>query len=329
MLRDQSSCRFTVVIPTFSRPAPLRDCLESLARMNVPAGGFEVVVVDDGSPRPLRSVVAQYQDRLPVRYLRQSNSGPATARNFGASQAHGTYLVFLDDDCQVEPDWLVELEAAFAEHPDSMWGGLTLNRLDDNRYSSASQIILDMVLDYYNPSPEQITFLTSNNLAMPAERFEELGGFDARRFSTAGAEDRDLCDRWVARFGCMRHARKAVIGHYHQMNLRGFWKQNFTYGRGAWTFHRIRSEEGNPRLQRDARFHLRLPRLLGSQLSRRSWGEVVAALPLLAVWQVANLLGFLSEGWRQRQASRRFVETPGSSDVIVAESCPGECGASR
>ena len=42
---------------------------------------------------------------------------------------------------------------------------------------------------YYNASPNQARFLASNNLAVPADRFRAIGGFDANAFPFAAAED--------------------------------------------------------------------------------------------------------------------------------------------
>jgi glycosyltransferase involved in cell wall biosynthesis len=316
MLLEQASCSYSIVIPTYSRPERLRICLESLTRLKSPEGGFEVVVVDDGSPQPLQPVVADFASRLLVTCLRQENAGPATARNFGASRARGKYLVFVDDDCCVDADWLVAFQEAFAGDPDGLVGGHTINGLPKNRYSAASQFILDLVYAHYNPSPDAVTFLASNNIAMPAKSFHELGGFDAERFSTAGGEDRDLCDRWTTRFGTMRRTEKAIVRHYHSMNLRSFWRQNYTYGRGAWTFHRIRSEAGRPRLHRDARFHCSVPRLLTRRLSRESWRSALSVLPLLFVWQIANASGFFCEGLRNGwTSSRRTKPTNGPAEA--------------
>jgi glycosyltransferase involved in cell wall biosynthesis len=41
---------FSVIIPTYSRPAELPGCLEALARQQFPTDSFEVIVADDGSP---------------------------------------------------------------------------------------------------------------------------------------------------------------------------------------------------------------------------------------------------------------------------------------
>ena len=59
---------------------------------------FEVVLVNDGSPdtEMLEHLIAPYQDRIV--YLKQSNRGPAAARNTGIRAAKGKYIAFLDSD---------------------------------------------------------------------------------------------------------------------------------------------------------------------------------------------------------------------------------------
>ena len=111
----------TIVIPTFNRPQPLRDCLNATARLSRPEGGFEVLVVDDGGAASL-AFVKDYAD---TRLHRQPNAGPASARNAGAARGNGQLLAFLDDDCCPQPDWLVRMVAAVQRRPDALAGGCT------------------------------------------------------------------------------------------------------------------------------------------------------------------------------------------------------------
>lgn len=60
----------SVIIPTFNRPDKLSACLGALAKLDYPRNRFEVVVVDDGSPTPLDSVVAAFRPGLNVQLLR-------------------------------------------------------------------------------------------------------------------------------------------------------------------------------------------------------------------------------------------------------------------
>ncbi|MEW2070730.1 glycosyltransferase, partial [Streptomyces sp. NPDC007346] len=102
---------YAVVVPTVGRPC-LADCLRALASCSGPAP-TEVVVVDDrpaaGGPLPLGPARG-----LPVRTLATGGRGPAAARNAGWRVVSTPWVVFLDDDVQVEPDWADRLAADLA-----------------------------------------------------------------------------------------------------------------------------------------------------------------------------------------------------------------------
>src|SRR5262249_34753722 len=170
---------FSIVVPTYERPRQLAACLQALARLDYARDHFEVIVVDDGGKTPLVNVIAPVHDRLSVTLLTQPNAGPAVARNTGAMQAKGQYLAFTDDDCMPAPEWLQSLTARFAKTPDHMIGGRTINALPDNLYSTACQVLVDYLYAYYNNADlNHGRFFTSNNLALPADRFRLMGGFD-------------------------------------------------------------------------------------------------------------------------------------------------------
>src|SRR5262245_19683629 len=103
----------SVVIPTYNRPSQLTQCLEGLSALTYPHTGFEVIIVDDGSPTDLTTVIARFRDRLDLTLLRQPRGGPGAARNAGAAVARGGILAFLDDDCCPAKDWLLRLAAYF------------------------------------------------------------------------------------------------------------------------------------------------------------------------------------------------------------------------
>lgn len=235
----QDSPLFSIVIPTYNRPDKLEKCLTSILNLDYPKDEFEVIIVDDGSPEPLDAVVLPFKEQLNLQLIRQDNTGPAAARNRGGKSATGKFIVFTDDDCQPDASWLRVLEASFANASDRMVGGKTINSLADNPYSSASQLIVDAVYDHYNSIPDNARFFASNNLAVPAEQFRAVGGFNAK-FQTS--EDRDLCDRWLANGYKMLYVPEAKIYHAHNLSLQSFWKQHFSYGRGAMRLYRARSQ---------------------------------------------------------------------------------------
>jgi len=299
---NSSGASFSIVVPACAPPVQLGGCLDALGVLAGPTGGFEVIVVDDGSPRPLQDVVKRFRSRLNLTLLRQSNRGPGAARNVGARIARGAYLAFTDADCRPARDWLTVLAKRFQDSPNHMLGGHTVNRLTSNRYAETSQLIVDVAYAFYNRRPEAARFFASNNLAMPAELFREVGGFDESVFRHA-SEDRELCDRWRYIGREMAFVPDAIVFHSHALTLSGFCRQHFAYGRGAWNYHSVRARRGSGRLRDDLRFHTRFIRLLADPLARLPRSERWKIVLLLALWQAINAGGFCYEALRA-QATR-------------------------
>ncbi len=215
---------------------------KALLVLIIPANHFEVIVVIDGKGKPRKEPLDYLKEFLSLTILEQPHAGPAVARNTGAEVARGEFLSFLDDDCVPAADWLKRLADRVAASPDCAVGGSTVNVLRQNRYSAASQLLIDYLHSYYNADPLHSRFLASNNLAMPAKGFRLVGGFNPR-YPLAAAEDRELCRRWLDFGYGMIHEPRAIVYHAHALTFRSFWRQHFGYGCGAYLFHRVRAEE--------------------------------------------------------------------------------------
>lgn len=281
---------FTIIVPTYERPAQLATCLRVLSRLDYPLERFEVVVVNDGGANSLESVVGEFRVMLDLKLVEQKNTGPAGARNCGATRARGEFLAFTDDDCEPDAGWLRALASHFARTPDRLVGGRTLNALTHNPYAATSQKIIEVVYAHFNADPADARFFASNNFAISAARFRAMNGFDDT-FHTS--EDREICARWRSRGGALTYAPDAVVRHAHPLTLRTLWRQHFGYGRGALRFHRATSESG--RFKPDLSFYRKL-------LSSGSTGASLpraAQLTLLLLWsQVANAAGFVYEKYQ-------------------------------
>lgn len=283
---------FSIVVPTYNRPERLAECVASFSTLRYDRERFEVIVVDDGSPRidEVRAALAPFDERIGLRLLEQSHAGPAAARNLGASAARHEFIAFTDDDCRVDPGWLSAFEARFAAHPGGLLGGRTVNALTDNTCAEASQALVDFLLEYFiaQGSP----FFASNNIAVARETFERVGGFDLR-FPLAGGEDREFCARYH-HAGCpLVYAESAVVAHYHALTLKRFLRQHYNYGRGAYCYRRVHAARSGPEVGFErSRFYLDLVRypLSAPGIDRR--GRVTL---LMCATQVANATGFFVE----------------------------------
>jgi glycosyltransferase involved in cell wall biosynthesis len=87
--------KVSVIVPTYNNEATIATALESIFAQRF-QGGFEVIVVNDGSTDGTSAVLKTYGDR--IRVIDQQNAGVAAARNAGIRAAAGEYIALLDGD---------------------------------------------------------------------------------------------------------------------------------------------------------------------------------------------------------------------------------------
>lgn len=95
----------SVIIPVFNTAQYISTCLESVARQQY--SNIEVVVVDDGSTDGSSEIIDRFAER-DSRFIvkHQQNKGVAESRNEGLRAATGDYIMWLDSDDWIEPDWI-------------------------------------------------------------------------------------------------------------------------------------------------------------------------------------------------------------------------------
>ncbi|HEX8008546.1 MAG TPA: HAD-IIIA family hydrolase [Trebonia sp.] len=200
---------YVVVIPTVGRPC-LQECLDALAKA-VSAGAFaprQVVLVDDrrDTPDPLPVVVPAELADL-VTEVTLEGRGPATARNAGWRAAvPSEWVVFLDDDVLVSPEWAEQLATDLAEVARDVGGVQGVIEVPwpyDRRPADSQRATLGLA---------GAPWITAD-MAYRRAALADAGGFD-ERFPRAYREDSDLALRvrdlgWSLRLG-HRHAEHPV-----------------------------------------------------------------------------------------------------------------------
>jgi glycosyltransferase involved in cell wall biosynthesis len=120
----------SVVIPVFNGEAFLREAVRSVLAQKHRA--VEVIIVDDGSTDGTKDVVKSLPET--VRYLQQTNQGPAAARNRGIEQAQGSLIAFSDAD-DLWPEDKLELQLPYLLRDPAI--DIVLGRIQQVRMSIA------------------------------------------------------------------------------------------------------------------------------------------------------------------------------------------------
>lgn len=100
----------SVVICTYNRKIFLKDCLNSIFRMEYPESLYEVIVIDGGSNDGTEDLCKEFP-RIIFRV--EKKLGLPSARNKGAEFAHGSIVAYTDDDCIVDKKWLTNICLGF------------------------------------------------------------------------------------------------------------------------------------------------------------------------------------------------------------------------
>jgi len=177
----------SVIVPAFNAGQYLAPCLDALLSSRYEK--FEVLVVDDASTDGSLAEFGR-EGGVTVLWLKRQ-SGPAAARNYGAREARGRILFFVDSDVVVQGDTLFRVAAAFQQRPDiaAVFGSYDDSPGAANFLSQYKNLYHHFV--HQRSSPEASTFWAGCG-AIRREAFESIGGFDQVRYAKPSIEDIEL-----------------------------------------------------------------------------------------------------------------------------------------
>lgn len=98
----------SIIVPVYNTAAYLEHCVSSIIAQRY--SNWEAIFIDDGSTDNSFSILSEYaKNDARIRVIRQENAGAGMARNAGIDVATGRYLVFLDSDDFIAPDYFTLL----------------------------------------------------------------------------------------------------------------------------------------------------------------------------------------------------------------------------
>ena len=104
----------SIVIPVYKSEKTLGGCLESLMAQTYQ--DIEMICVIDGSPDQCGEICDAYAKKdARIKSIKRENGGVSSARNRGIDEASGDYIMFVDSDDTVEPDYCEKMWKAYEE----------------------------------------------------------------------------------------------------------------------------------------------------------------------------------------------------------------------
>jgi GT2 family glycosyltransferase len=204
----------SVIIPTrLAHGIPPRT-LETLSMQDIDPAGVELLVVTDGAWPDRVAALRAMPRPFAGRVIEQPHGGLASARNRGASEAAGAFLVFIDDDVELASDFLRRIEQALVEGADVVAADI---RIGDWVPETMPVREARRARQEYDDSRQGDAPVRFDDVAFAATGirrtwFERVGGFDVS-FTDAGSygnEDVDLAFRLLRGGAVVRRAPGAV-----------------------------------------------------------------------------------------------------------------------
>lgn len=218
---------FSIIVPVYNRPEEVAELLESLKAQT--DRGFEIILVEDGSTITCREQAREASESMRLQYHFRENEGRSPARNHGITRANGDFLVFVDSDCILPPDYIANLRKELQAHPTDCFGG------PDDAHASFSD--LQKAINY-----SMTAFLTTGGIRggkMQMEKFVPRTfnmGFTKHVADTVGgfremfSEDIDMSTRIRKAGFSISLFRSVKVFHKRRVSLRKFWRQVHVFG---------------------------------------------------------------------------------------------------
>lgn len=211
----------TILLAVLNKAKTIRNCLESLLRLEGTFKNKKIVVVDGYSQDGTYEILKEYEGEIE---LYQFPKNLSATFNWALDKIETKYLALTDGDCQVAPDWLDELLKGFEEENVVAAAGYCGT---PENLSLFQRIIGQELENRFKKLPKYISRAPTMNLCLKTEIAKKVM-FDEKQ--TVGVE---VDFGWrLAKLGKIVYLPKAKVFHYHRANIKSYFLQQKNQARG-------------------------------------------------------------------------------------------------
>ncbi|MEM3393866.1 MAG: glycosyltransferase [Candidatus Methanomethylicia archaeon] len=227
----------SIIVCTKDRHKDLEKNLKSLSRQTYRP--IEILVIDKSFGVETKNLCKKYKN---VKYFRQKGSGLPNARNFALKKAKGEIIIFLDDDCTVNKNYVKEIVNGFKKLKNA--GGLAGRVFQKSYAGQRKGVIYTLGKIYYKffgisgifitldgihkvlptgfttlnwdkiKKTEEVDWIGGCGMSYPIKVIEDVGNFNEQLIGNAYYEDVEYSYR-VKKAGYKLYIlRKATIKHF-------------------------------------------------------------------------------------------------------------------
>jgi GT2 family glycosyltransferase len=231
-----STPQISVVIPTRERRDSVVRALQALARQDMAADEFEVVVSVDGASDGTAEAVVSFRSPYEVRVVEGARGGRAAACNAAINATRGDVVVILDDDMEPAPSCLRRHGAHHAVGTRVCVMGAVPIRLDSRASAAARYMAWKFELHLEKLGRPQHVFALrdfySGNTSIRRDVLLEVGLFE-EAFTLYGNEDLELSLRLRAANVSLLYDRDALAHQHYEKDLAQLARDTFEKGTTA------------------------------------------------------------------------------------------------
>lgn len=159
----------SIVIPTYNRKSILEKCLEALFNQDYPNDKYEIVLIDDGSTDETDKMVASLDPPCRLRYVRNNKRlGVPKSRNRGIRLARGKYIICVDSDIIVVPEFAQEHLKYHRLYGDGIVNGELIYISSLEQVGKKRKGVWDISFSSFNTA----------NVSVTKKHIDKVGGFD-------------------------------------------------------------------------------------------------------------------------------------------------------
>ncbi len=302
--------KVSIIIPVYNGGKLFRKTVSSLKRISYPCNKLQIILIDDGSTDGTAKWLQHRNLPDPFEIItHKNNRGRAAARNSGLITSTGEYLIFLDGDMRVAPDFVQQHVNALSRPgieavAGRMLPGVELKKTRLQRY----------LFDYPKRGAKQFgevrhlpyQYLITGNMSITRKAADAVGLFD-EKFQGYGGEDILYAYKlWKIFPGGTRYCASAVAIDQHQYDLDELLKKYDHYGK----YNLPRLLEEYPQMSRALRADFftgrSIKKVVGDILLNKMFFTIGKFKYRVMPWPLSNtlikvlLLAALRQGYRKR-----------------------------